>query len=176
MTYGRISRLMHWAMAFLVISAIALVEIKSLLPKGALKRDFMIWHIQAGILVFILVWPRLLWRAANPAPPIRPPLKGLHRFSANLAHHALYFMMAALPIFGFLALESKGRAVHFFGLQLPVLIDEDKWLHYALTLRHDHALLGNILIGMIALHLISAVLHHVLRQDDTLKRMLPWLK
>lgn len=168
MTYCRFSRLMHWAMAFLVFSAIMLVELKSMLPRGELKRDFMIWHIEAGMLVFILVWPRLFWRIGNPSPPILPPLKPFQRFSATLAHQAFYLMMMALPVFGFLAIQSKGGMVHFFGLQLPQLIEKNGHAH---ALKHDHELLGNIMIGLIALHLFAVFHHHVFRRDNTLKRM-----
>lgn len=174
--YGRAARLMHWGMALLVFSAILLIEIKSLLPKGQLKHDFMIWHIQAGLFVFILIWPRFFWRLANPVPPVVPPLHMAQKLLAALAHIALYALMMALPVLGVLALESKGKAVHLLWLQLPSLVDEDTWLPHALSLKNYHELLGNVLIGLVAFHFAFAVLHHVLRRDDTLKRMLPWLR
>ena len=175
-SYGKVYRFLHWGMAFLVLSAIALIEIKDLLPKGNLRYEVGFLHIQAGLFVFLLIWVRLLWRVTNPVPPIFPPLQRMQKMAANLAHFFLYLMMVVLPLLGILAMQSKGNVVNFFGLSLPVLLSEDTGLPYALSIRNYHELLGNVLIGLIALHVASAVLHHALRQDDTLRRMLPWLK
>lgn len=174
--YNRIYKLLHWGMAFLVISAIMLIEIKGLLPEKSMKHEAGALHVQAGLCVFFLVWVRLVWRSTHPVPPIVPPLPRLQTIAAQITHFWLYIMMAALPLLGILALQSKGRPVSFLGFQLPILLDEGEGLPYSLSIRSYHELLGNILIAVIALHVFSALAHHLLRQDNTLKRMLPSLK
>lgn len=175
-SYSRVYRFLHWGMAFLVLAAIALIELKDFMSDRSLRYDIGFLHIQAGLLVFFLIWARVLWRMSNRVPPICPPLTPKHKMAASFTHFALYFMMVATPLLGILSLQSKGKAVALFGLSLPAFVDEDQWLSYALSIKNYHELLGNILIGLIALHVASAIMHHVLRRDDTLRRMLPWLK
>ena len=88
-------------------------------------------------------------------------------------HAVLYLMMALIPALGVLALQSKGKAVDFLGFHLPILLDEDKWLPYALPIRNFHELAGDILIGLILLHAAAAIMHHLFWRDDALRRMLP---
>ncbi len=171
--YGRVYRILHWGMAFLVISALALMEFKGLLPKGKLKHDLVYLHMQAGLLVFFLFWIRLCWRMMRPVPPITPPLSPMQKKAATLMHAVLYLMMALIPALGVLALQSKGKAVDFLGFHLPILLDEDKWLPYALPIRNFHELAGDILIGLILLHAAAAIMHHLFWRDDALRRMLP---
>lgn len=174
MGYGAVSKLLHWGMAFLVLFAIGAVEFKGRLPKGVLRHEIMIWHVQAGLCVFILIWIRIAWRLQQAAPLITPPLSRIQSYASRLAHVALYVLMLGLPLLGILARQSKGKPVDFFGHALPILLDEDKGLPYALSIRNAHEYLGNVLIGLVAIHAAAAIFHHVIRQDDTLKRMLPW--
>ena len=173
--YGSAHRILHWGMAFLVLAAIALVEIKGLLPKGKLKYEIGFLHIQLGLLAFTLLWPRILWRITRPSPPVSPRLPRLQQTLAHVSHVSLYAMTAVLPLLGIVALQSRGKTVEFLGYVLPTIADEDKWLPYALSLRSDHELLGNILIGIICFHVAAAMFHHWIRRDDTLTRMLPGL-
>jgi cytochrome b561 len=160
-------------MACLVISALALIEFKGFLPKGRLKHDLVYLHMQAGLLVFSIFWIRLYWRTTHPVPAVTPPLSPMQKKAAALIHAVLYLMRSFIPVLGVLALQSKGKAVDFFGHALPVLLDEDKWLPYALRIRNFHELAGDILIGLILFHVAAALLHHLFRRDDTLRRMLP---
>ena len=171
--YSVISKVFHWGMATLVIAAIFLIEIKDFFPEGAWRNAVASLHMQAGLMVFGFIWFRLLWHITHAEPPITPPLSYIQHLAAQLAHYALYGLMIVTPLLGFLALQSKGKAITFLGYILPNLLNEDTWLHYALTLKDNHELLGNVFIWLIALHIASAVWHHVFRHDDTLKRMLP---
>lgn len=174
--YGKGYRVLHWGMACLVISALALIEFKGFLPKGKLKHELVYLHMQAGLLVFSLFWIRLYWRATRPVPPITPQPSRMQKKTAILVHAVLYGMMAFIPVLGVLALQSKGKAVSFLGFHLPVLLNEDKWLPFALRIRNFHELAGDILIGLILFHVAAAVLHHLFWRDDTLMRMLPGFK
>ena len=158
----------------LVLFTIGVIEVKGYFSENSVKREITLWHIQAGLCVFLLVWGRMAWRWIRPVPPISPPLSRIQLLAAKLGHFALYFMMLALPIAGILARQSKGNDVTFFGHLLPALLDEDKSLPYALTIGNIHAYLGDAMIALLAAHIAAAIFHHLIRQDDTLLRMLPW--
>ncbi|MCC6212726.1 MAG: cytochrome b, partial [Burkholderiales bacterium] len=86
-------------------------------------------------------------------------------------HVALYAFLIVMPLLGWLALSAKGRAIPFFGLQLPALIAPDRALGGRLEDVHEFiGTLGYLLIG---LHALASLVHHYVMQDDTLRRMLP---
>ena len=173
-SYDRTYKLLHWGMAMLVVSALALVEFRGWLPNRDMKHEAVFLHIQAGLGVFFLVWVRLFWRATHAAPPILPDPPRIQKIAAGWTHAGLYLLMAALPLFGILALQSKGKEISFLSWTLPVLLDEDKWLSYSLSFRNVHEILGNLLMAAIALHVLAALVHHFHVGDNTLKRMLPF--
>ncbi len=165
-------RWLHWGMAFLIIALIGAVEIKGALPKGDLKHFLMTLHKQAGLLVFGLVWLRLIWRVSHHhALEIQPYVSSGMKLVANLAHVALYSLMIGMPLLGVLALQTQGKDADFFGWILPVLLDEERGLPYALKLKTAHEWAGNILIGLAGLHVAAALFHHWIRRDNTLIRM-----
>ena len=93
---------------------------------------------------------------------------------AKAMHGLLYLMMIGLPLLGWLTLNASGKPVPFFGLQLPSLIEENKALAKALKEFHEQAgKAGYILIG---LHAAAALVHHYIKRDNTLIRMLPHQK
>ena len=173
MGYGMIAKLLHWSMAVLILVSLCAIEFKDLFPKGALRHAVVAWHFQMGLCVLILIGVRITWRIRNPAPPIFPSLSKVQSLAATAAHVALYVLMLILPILGVLARQSRGDDVDFFGHILPAFLDEDSGLPYALKIKSLHTYLGDVLMWLIALHVLIAIFHHIVRRDNTLSRMLP---
>lgn len=171
--YGVISKSLHWSMAVLVVFSLCAIEFNDLLPKGPVRHEVIGWHFQAGLCVLILIFVRILWRMKHPAPRIFPPLSRMQKLLSAAAHVSLYVMMLILPIFGILAKQSKGNVVKFFGHAVPTLLDEDRGLPYAMLLKSAHVYMGNVLIGLVAVHVMIALFHHMIRRDNTLTRMMP---
>jgi cytochrome b561 len=76
-----------------------------------------------------------------------------------------------MPLLGWLMMSAKGKAVPFFGLQLPALIAPDKALAH--NFEDIHEAVGVIGYYLIGLHAGAALFHHYLMRDNTLRRMLP---
>ncbi len=172
-SYGVIAKLLHWGMAVLILISLCAIEFKDLFPKGAIRHEVVAWHFQMGLDVLLLIWLRIIWRMKNPAPPILPPLSRIQAMAATTAHVALYALMLILPVMGVLARQARGNDVEFFGHILPAFLDEDSGLPYALKIKSVHTFLGNALMWLIALHVLIAIFHHLVRRDNTLSRMLP---
>ncbi|MDX8378674.1 MAG: cytochrome b [Gallionella sp.] len=172
--YIKSVKLVHWSMALLVITSITAVEFMDSFPKGTLRHEDMNWHYQAGLCVLILIFVRIALRLRHTPPPISPPLEKWASQVSALTHLSLYGLMLVLPIMGILTKQSKGDEVNFFGHLLPIILDEDRGLPYALTIKTVHMYLGDILIGLVMVHVAAALFHHVIRGDNTLNRMLPW--
>ena len=162
----------HWLMLALLIAVYASIELRGIFPKGSDPRDAMkTWHEMLGMTIFGLVFVRLALRLVLRSPVITPAQPRWQRFLASAMHVALYAFLVAMPLLGWLMMSAKGKAVPFFGLQVPALIGPDK------ALAHDiediHELIGVVGYYLIGLHAGAALFHHYLMRDDTLRRMLP---
>lgn len=169
--YDRIWRGLHWGMALAIVVLLVLIEVKGDLPKGPLKGLLTDIHKQLGILVFGLVWWRLVWRLRHRAPPVTPtPSRWMVGLSHG-AHGLLYLAMIGIPALGVLFQQARGNAVVFPGWTLPWILNDDTGISYAKPLKELHETLGNALIWLIVLHGVAAFYHHWIRRDDTLLRM-----
>lgn len=170
--YGTIIRLLHWGMAILVIVLIAAVELHESFPKGSsLRNAMMSTHFQFGLLVLLLMLPRLAVVFTDKVPPIQPEPPRWQDLSAKLIHFALYASMIALPIIGIWMQQAGDRTVSLLGMQLPAMFGVDK--EFAKELKEVHETVGNVMIGLIVLHIAAAFWHHIRQRDNTLLRMLP---
>ncbi|HQQ71504.1 MAG TPA: cytochrome b/b6 domain-containing protein [Alicycliphilus sp.] len=162
----------HWLTLALLVAVYALIELSDIFPKGSSARALMkTWHFMLGLAVWALVLLRLPLRLALGAPPITPaPPAWQHRLALAM-HIALYAMLLALPLLGWLILSAKGSPIPFFGLELPPLLTPDKEL--SKSLKEVHETIANLGYALIALHAAAALWHHYLAHDDTLRRMWP---
>jgi cytochrome b561 len=168
--YHRFSIALHWLMFLLIITAYALIESRVLFAKGSEARDLVkSLHFMLGLTVFFLVWLRLLLRLLHPAPPITPTPPLWQQRAAGLVHLLLYGFMIGMPILGWLILSGEGKAVPFYGLELPRLMADDHEL--AEQFEHWHEEIGEIFYFVIGAHALAALAHHYWQKDDTLRRM-----
>ncbi|OJZ17217.1 MAG: cytochrome B [Thiobacillus sp. 65-29] len=170
--YGSLLIGIHWLMLLLFIAVYASIELHGIYPKGSEAREAMkTWHFMFGMLVFVLVWLRLVARLSGPAPAIRPEPPAWMQWAARLGHLALYALMIGMPLLGWLILSAAGKPIPFFGLELPALIGENKEL--SKQLKEVHETLGNAGYFLIGLHVVAAVYHHRILHDNTMTHMLP---
>lgn len=166
--FSRLSIAMHWLMLALLVAVYACIELREFYPRGSdLRNALKTWHFMLGLTVFALVWFRLLARARSP----QPRLGSWSEVAAAAMHLALYALMIALPLLGWLVLSAEGRTIPFFGLAVPPLIRPDEAL--AERLEDLHTTLGVAGYWLIGLHATAALFHHYGLRDGTLRRMLP---
>jgi cytochrome b561 len=169
--YGWVSVSLHWLMLILIVAAYATMEFKSIFPKGSASRQAMTdWHYMLGLSVFALVWLRLITRVAGSDPAIEPPLPPWQSRSRTAMHCALYVLMIGIPLLGLMTLNAKGTPVALLGYDFPVLIGKSQVA--AKGLKEVHEILARAGYLLIGLHAIAALLHHYVRRDNTLRRML----
>lgn len=160
--YGVVSRLVHWAMAPLVLLMLASDWWMEALSKGTA----MELHKSLGLLLLGLLAFRLAWRWVNRGR-LAPPAHW--RLAAWLGHLALYGLLLAIPVSGLLAAWGSGHGVDFFGLPLIPAGAEIEWLEEAFE--EVHELLANLLWLVIGGHVLAVVAHQWLFTDRTLQRM-----
>jgi cytochrome b561 len=170
--YHRASISLHWLMLALFIAVYASIELRVLFEKGTELRETMkSLHFMFGLLIFFLVWLRLLVRAKYPAPRIEPAPPQWQQTAARLAHLLLYALMIGMPLAGWLMLSASGKPIPFLGMELPALIGKNKEL--AGQIKEVHELVGTIGYFLIGTHAAAALFHHYIKRDTTLLGMLP---
>lgn len=168
--YGAPSVALHWATLLLMALAYALMEFKSVFPKGSAGRGAMAeLHYFVGLSVFAIAWLRLFVRLPGTAPAIDPPLPPWQMQLAKAVHIALYVLLFALPLTGWLMLSAKGTPLSFFGVTLPALIVKSRSI--AKVLEDIHEFLANAGYFLIGLHAAAALFHHHIKRDNTLRLM-----
>lgn len=171
-SYDPLTKIFHWFMSLLIIGLIALGLYVQQLPFSPEKLKLISWHKWGGITALILVVLRLLWRATQKPLPRIANMPQWQHASSVAVHWALYLLMLAIPISGWLMSSAKGVPTVLFGVwPLPDLIERD--LPLGDTLLQIHWTLNLLLILVLIAHIGAAMKHHFLDKDEVLRRMLP---
>jgi cytochrome b561 len=172
--WGSVAQFLHWLIVALIITQVILALTADELH-GMAKLAMLARHKSVGITILMLATVRLVWRLANPTPPLPSTLKPYERFLANFTHAALYALIFALPITGWIMSSARGFPVSWFSLfQLPDLVAKNRPLYEAM--QETHEALALTLGAVATLHLLAALKHHFVLKDTVLRRMLPFSK
>jgi len=166
--FGRVSRALHWLMALAVIGMLALGARLVTMQPGLANLWLYGLHKSVGLTLLVLVVLRLAWHRIRPPPP--PIGGGLAGWLARGAHAALYLLLLALPLCGWVASSATGIDTVLFGRWVVPPIApvsealEKQW--FAL-----HHLLAKALAGLVVVHILAA-LQRAWAGDGTLRRMI----
>ena len=175
--WGGISQLLHWTIAVLILTIGAVGLLMGELPRS--PKWFWVYtaHKSLGLTVLVLVIVRIAWRLYAGAPQ---PVPGTPRWQAKLAsltHAAIYLLILAMPLSGWLYDSASGlRPLRWFGLaEVPKISPPNEAI--AGAMHETHELLFWVLLALVAGHAAAALYHHFFQRDATLSRMLPrgWL-
>ena len=91
--------------------------------------------------------------------------------ASRVTHALLYAALIAMPLLGWAQSSARSRHFAVFGQHLPSFVQHDRDL--ADSLAWWHTQVGWALLGLIALHIGAAMLHHFVLRDEILNSMLP---
>lgn len=185
-TYTPTARAFHWLIALLVFIQLPLGfymsyrgnEMPSVNEKGepvkgvwdALTGYLYSSHKLLGLTVLALVVLRLLYRLTQGAPRSDPTVPPALTGVSHLVHWALYALLLAVPILGYLAI-SYGDYLEVFSFHLPMVTAKNEDLSKEIFEWHETG--AFLIIGFVALHIVAAIYHRFLRKDRVVERMIP---
>ena len=167
--WGWLSKTLHWLTAVLIFVQVPLGFYAETLKLSPFKMDVFVWHKSLGMLVFLLLILRLLWRIKGTIPKA---LDSSHRQNmlARAAHGLLYSLMFLLPISGWIISSAANIPVKLFWLiPLPALVGPDDALKSLAAEVHEVCVF--VLLAILILHIGAALRHHLLLKDNILRRM-----
>ncbi len=170
--YGVISLLLHWVTAIVVYAMFGLgLWMVTLSYYDGWYHQAPELHKSIGILLMMGLVIRIIWRHVSPVPPPLQSQTLLTRLAAASAHIALYGILFAILISGYLISTADGKPISVFGLfDVPALLaDAGTQADLAGSL---HLWLAWSLVVLSVLHGLAAIKHHVIDKDATLTRML----
>ena len=175
--YDSFTLALHWVTAAGVIFLFASAHIWEQLERGMpLRKGLQAAHISCGILLALVMLIRSLWRLFSQHSPrfSMPRVEGarLAKLLAHGMHGALYILLFAQIVLGFLFRWSQQEPFLFFGF-----LDLYGWVQITPTLRLTLARWhGNVAWALVSLafaHALAVLFHHYLLRDSVLSRMLP---
>jgi cytochrome b561 len=173
MRWNVTSRLLHWLTVVLIIVQVSLgLAERYLLRSGPPLSVVIGYHESIGMTILGLTAIRLLWRWTNPVPAPPITFKNYERMLARFTHAALYAILLAMPLSGWIGLSANGDTVLWFQVfAVPGPVGKD--LPLSRLMIEMHEVLAVILGMVVMFHVAAAVRHHFILGDDTLRRMFP---
>ena len=175
--WGGVSQLMHWTTLILILFMAYLGLTMVDMHNGPDKIKTYILHKSVGITILSLVTLRILWRFYAGTPHPVPGTPNWQERIASFTHWAIYALLFAIPLSGWVLNSAAGFPLQWFGLvNLPDIVGKNHDLHEAAEEAHE--LMFWVLALLVTAHAGAAFYHHLFQHDTTLARMLPrgWLK
>ena len=166
---------LHWLSAawLALVFALGLAATAAGLD-AARKFDLYQTHKALGWLTLVLLAARLAARAARAAPPPAPTWSGPTRAASHLVHAALYALLAAIPLVGWLRVSTAivPIPVSLFGwATIPNIAPTNAELSDVLAFAHEFG--AWTLAALVALHVAAALKHQLADRDEILSGMWP---
>jgi cytochrome b561 len=167
--YDRLSIVLHWATALLVVSLWVLGQLIDDFPRGAPRVVARSVHITLGVTLIFVLLARVAWRtsAGRRLPPAH---QGWPGYLARSVHVGLYILVAAALVLGVANVWVRGDS--YFGLFSVPKFDPGND-HLKDTVEDLHSTLANTVLIVAGLHAAMALVHHFVLRNGVLRRMLP---
>ena len=168
--WGLISKLFHWLMAITILFMAGLGLTMINVRLSPMKLEMFIVHKSIGILLLAMVIARICWRLLNPTPVLPNTMSTGEKKFARFTHAWIYFLLIAIPLSGWVINSAANFPLKWFGLfEIPAIAAPSIVIEEYAKLTHMSLLiaLGITVVG----HIIAALRHHILLNDNILRRM-----
>lgn len=170
--YTRTAIVLHWLIGIGLLGQLVFGWIVSEIPRHTPARGYYVnLHKSVGITLGVLILLRLAWRLTHRPPAMPAFMEKWQQLAALATHRLLYVLMVAMPTLGYVASNFSQHGVKFFGHPLrpwgPNLPAVYKLLNGA------HIVCAYVLAVVIALHILAALQHAVIRRDGIFARIWP---
>ncbi|MGM0570211.1 cytochrome b [Marinobacter sp.] len=171
--FGAVHATLHWLVALAVFGLFGLgYYMVDLTYYDEFYRLGPHIHRSIGILLFVVVILRLIWRLLDTTPAALGSHSPAEVLSARLAHGVLYLLLFTAMVSGYLISTADGSSIRVFSwFEVPSVTGRIRGMEDIAGDIHYWVTWG--LVVLASLHGLAAIKHHIVDRDDTLRRMLP---
>ena len=169
--YGTTAKVFHWLVVALLLVQYLIGWLMPDIHRGMKPGAPMTFHVSFGIVILALIILRFAWRLAHPVVP-ENSLAPWQRLTSGAVHWALYALVLATTVTGWLFASFRGWSLSFFYLvPLPMLSSDNAAAGKTIDGWHQAA--EWTLLVFIGIHVAAALVHVFVYRDRILQRMLP---
>ncbi len=170
--YGGVTRLLHWAVALLIIGLVALgFWMVDLSYYDRWYNRSLELHKEFGMLVLALAALKVGCAIFDVKPGFPETIKTWERVAANAVHYLFYLLMLLIPVTGYVISTSAGDGISIFGwFEAPAIFSAGEAVRDLAIELHYWLAYGTA--GLAIVHALAALKHQFIDGDGTLRRML----
>ncbi len=171
-SFGLISRSLHWSMALLLTGLFAMgLYMTNLDYYDPLYHSLPWWHKSLGLLTFLLLLLRIIWKLSNTQPESLKTHQQWGQWLAHFIQQLFYLLIFFIALSGYFISTAKGKGIEFFNLfELPSITELKE--ETADLIGNAHEIMAISLAVLVVLHALAALKHHFIDKDKTLIRMI----
>ena len=171
MRYVLPARILHWLMAVgFAFMWICGYTMTTLVEDDSPLEEFLFdLHISVGVTLLFLLAARVAVRIARRPPPFPEWISNRDQTLATIAHASLYALPMALIVFGWAEVNLGGRAVAWFGFEIPPAFPENEALEEPFEDLHKWT--AYTMLCLAAVHVAAVGKHRWIDRQDILSRM-----
>ena len=169
--FGSIVKLLHWTIFILVLMQYSIMSRRAFLPEDSFDNLwYMLLHKSVGLVTLGVATLMLISSQFGQRPP-DPEQSPYQNLLAKTVQVALYACLILMPLGGILMTAFSGRPLNFFGLALFTANAITPNTVLAGFCYAAHIFAAKMLLGLVVLHTLGALYHHIILKDNVLKRM-----
>jgi cytochrome b561 len=167
--YAKPAVILHWLLAILLVFMVSLGWYMMTIEHEPQGPRYFTLHMSVGMIVFVLVLARLLWRLGHKPAKLPADVPRWQVMASNIVEGLLYVCMVLLPVTGFLGASHTKRGVSFFGVNLPAWVAPNHGT--AEQFFEIHETIVWILVALVVVHVAAALKHLLIDRDRVFRRM-----
>lgn len=169
--YTKISKVIHWFTAIIVLSMLVFSFALSDLPVNIKPTAYML-HKSFGLTILGLMLFRIVWIIHAGRPNLPGKMPDWERLFARVVQYGFYLFLILMPLSGWIMATASKRSPVFFGLITTPCPGISPNQALAKFMNSSHKTIAWILIALAFFHICGALKHHFLDKDEVLKKML----
>lgn len=169
--YTSVAIWLHWIIGIAILGQLALGLYMGDIPKDTPDRAWYFnLHKSIGVTLAVFILLRVIWRLGHRPPSLEGLIPAWQVMASKVNHGLLYLCMIAMPVTGMIMSSYSKYGVKVWGIKLIPGSDNEASREFWLEL---HEITAEILMVVIAIHVIAALKHLLIEKNTVFQRMLP---
>ncbi len=162
---------LHWIVGLGILLQLGLGLFMVDIPKDTPDRSWYYnLHKSIGVTLALFILLRIWWRLGHRPPPLDRLIPVWQVIASKISHWLLYLCMIGMPVTGMIMSSYSKYGVKCWGVKIIDGSDHKEARELWLSI---HEFTSEILMVVIAIHVIAALKHLMIEKNGVFQRILP---